>query len=219
MNKEREMKLQKPFWVIAILVFLSCSPGNLLQATSIYPLEVFTSNGGYYNSPNLDMSVVVSEGVGVVDFTFYNESLVDCSLARIYFDDGPLLGIAGITNGPGTFFSQPAAPNDLPNGNLLDPPFETTDEFCIDGDPPPPDSGVNPVDAGEPLEWVRITFNRDGEFSNVTDALKTGALRIGVHIIAFPDGSSESAVAIPEPVTVLLLGLGGLALLGPKRRS
>ncbi|MHC4657962.1 MAG: PEP-CTERM sorting domain-containing protein [Planctomycetota bacterium] len=211
------MKLQRPFWVITILVFLSCSPGNLLQATSIYPLEVFSSNGGYYNSPNLDMSVVVSEGVGVVDFTFYNESLVDCSLARIYFDDGPLLGIASITNGPGTFFSQPTSPNDLPNGNLLDPPFETTNEFCIDGDPPLSDSGVNPVDAGEPLEWVRIIFNRDGEFSNVTDALNTGALRIGVHVIAFPDGSSESAVTTPEPLTLSLLGLGVLVFLRKRR--
>jgi hypothetical protein len=203
---------------LAFAVFMSvafCVSGNPLKASYIYPLEIFTSNGSYYNSPDLNMYVVVSNGSGVVDFTFYNESLIDSSLAGIYFDDGSLLGISDITNGPGTSFSRPATPNDLPSGNLLEPPFVTTDQFCVDGDPPVSHNGVNPVESAEPLEWVKVTFTliNGGTLSAVIDELNTGVLRIGAHVIALPDGSSESAVNVPEPATALLLCLGGLALI------
>jgi len=116
----RQMKL---FSVIVVFLFACCICATTLHASSLYPLEIFTHNGGYYNSPDLNIYVVVSNGDGVVDFTFYNESTIGSSVTGIYFDDGSLLDIAMITNGPGTLFSQPATPNDLPAGNLLDPPF------------------------------------------------------------------------------------------------
>ncbi|MHC4185403.1 MAG: PEP-CTERM sorting domain-containing protein [Planctomycetota bacterium] len=212
-GRMNQRKLSLTLLVILFVAF--CAPENLLQASSIYPLEIFTSNGGYYNSPDVNMYVVVSNGSGVVDFTFYNESLIDSSLAGIYFDDGSLLGISNITNGPGTSFNRPATPNDLPSGNLLEPPFVTTDQFCVDGDPPVSHNGVNPVESGEPLEWVKVTFTliNDGTLSAVIDELNTGVLRIGAHVIALPDGSSESAVNVPEPATVFLLCLGGLVLI------
>ena len=46
---------------------------------------------------------------------------------------------------------------------------------------------------------------------DVTAAFNDETLRIGAHVIAFPDGSSESAVTTPEPVTLVLLIIGGLA--------
>jgi hypothetical protein len=163
--------------------------------------------------------VIVSNGEGSVDFTFYNESLVPSSLSAIYFDDGSLLGLAAVTNGPGTSFTQPATPDNLPGANLLDPPFVTTNEFCIDGDPPPSQNGVNPVDAGEPLEWVQVTFDLVGDatLADVLDELDTGVLRIGIRITALPDGSSESAINIPEPATAFILGLGFFTLLRKRR--
>jgi hypothetical protein len=183
-----------------------------------YPIEIFTSTGAYCDSPDIDMYVIVSTpSPGLVDFTFFNESLINSCIAAVYFDDGSLLGIAAVTNGPGTLFTQPATPSNLPAGNLLDPPFVTTEEFCIDGDPPPSQNGVNPVASGEPLEWVRVTFDISGEFSDVLDQLDTGLLRIGVHITSLPDGSSESGVNVPEPATVFILGLGALALLKRRR--
>jgi hypothetical protein len=206
---------------LAFIVFLSTFfiPGNALRASYIYPLEIFTNNGAYYNSPDLDTYVVVSNGLGMVDFTFYNESLISSSVAGIYFDDGSLLGIAAITNGPGTSFSKNATPGDLPGGAKVDPPFVTTEEFCIDGDPPESHNGVNPVELGNPLEWVRVSFEliNGGTLSSVVAELNSGELRIGVHVIALPDGSRESAVNIPEASTFILFALGGLGLTARRR--
>ncbi len=198
----------KPFFNGLVFCCVLCASASLLQAT-IYPLEIFTNNGIYYNSPDLDLHVVVSNGeAGQVDFTFYNESLLESSIARIYFDDNSLLSIAGITEGEGTSFSQPATPGSLPGGNSLEPPFVTSEEISFDGDSPSPHLGVNPG------EWLQITFNiNGGKFAAVIDGLDTGAIRIAAHIIALPDGSSESAVTVPEPATICLLGLGSLVLL------
>ncbi|MHC4574571.1 MAG: hypothetical protein ACYS76_10645, partial [Planctomycetota bacterium] len=197
--EEKEMGQGKLRIMAAVVTLAAWIPANPARGSYVYPIEVFTSNGDYWNSPELDMYVVVSEGPGEVDFTFYNESGIDSSLARIYFDDGSLLGIAAVTNGCGTSFSQLPNPGDLPGGDLLDPPFMTTDEFSVDGDPPLYHSGVNPVGPGELLEWVRVSFDliEGGTFSAVIGELNTGVLRIGAHIISLPDGSSESAVTVP----------------------
>jgi len=198
-------------FLAAILLGL---PADVLRAAVVYPLEIFTNNGSYYNSPDLDLYVEVSDGEGEAVFTFYNESLINSSIATIYFDGGSLLGIADIIGWTGTSFSQSATPSNLPGGKPLEPSFVTTAGFSIGSDAPRPHSGVNPG------EWVQITFdliNNDGSFPSVIDELDTGALRIGIHVIALPDGSSESAIAVPEPATIALLGLGALALLRKRR--
>jgi len=190
-------------------VVLLCLPVSILHA-EIYPIDIFTKNGLHYN--NLDLYVEVSDGTTEVDFTFHNASPIESSLARIYFEDDLFLGIAAITNGTGTSFSQPATPGNLPDAGLLQPPFVTANEFSIGGTPPPSHDGVNPG------EWVKITFTliSGGTFQGVIDELDAETLRIGAHIIALPDGSSESGV-VPEPTTIALLGLGALALLRRRR--
>jgi hypothetical protein len=185
-----------------------------LRAT-LYPLEIFTDNGSFKDSPALKLNVEISDGsAGQVDFTFFNESLIDSCIAAIYFDDGFLLGTPAITDGPGTSFGQPAKPSNLPGGRMLDPPFVATGAFGIDSNPPPPKNGIN---CGE---WVRITFDlkNNATFENLIDRIDAGVLRIGAHIIALPDGSSKSAVNnVPEPTTICLLGLGSLSLFRRKR--
>ncbi len=198
-------------FLVAVLLGL---PVGVSRAAMVYPREIFTNNGSYYNSPDLDLYVEVSEGEGQIDFTFYNESLIDSSIARIYFDNGSLSGTADITEGSGTSFSQTATPGNLPAGRLPDPPFETAGGFSFASDAPRPHSGVNPG------ERFTIAFDliNGGSFQSVIDELDTGVLRIGAHIIALPDGSSESAIAVPEPTMLCLLGLGTLAL-SRKRRD
>jgi hypothetical protein len=203
------MMSKKLFFCAFVFYCVLSTPASLLQAGYIYPLEIFTNNGSFCDSGDLDLYVVVSKGeAGRVNFTFYNESLIDSSIARIYFDDDSLLDISAITEGAGTSFSQPATPGNLPSGKLLEPPFVTTKGFSFNSQPPRPQSGVNPG------EWLRIAFDINGStFVAVINGLDTGTIRIGTHIIALPDGSSESAIAVPEPTTIALLYLGGLALL------
>ena len=149
-------------------------------------------------------------GTSTVDISFYNESNVDCSIARIYFDDPLSLIIENIINGPDVSFEMPATPGNLPSGQTLEPSFETN--FCIGAIEPPPKDGIN---AGE---WLTVQFDVSSgvTFADVTGALNDGSLRIGAHIIAFPDGSSESVVNTPEPATILLLSLGAAIALRKK---
>ena len=72
----------------------------------------------------------------------------------------------------------------------------------------------------DPGEWVQINFDLIGGSSidDVLSELNDGTLRIRLHVISIEGGSSESAVNVPEPATILLLGLGTL-LLRRKRKS
>ena len=206
---------------MAFLLFLFIPCANLYAL--ILPFEIFTDNGEWgtggsnFGDPALDLIVDVYNGGPTVSFEFHNNSvspLVDLSITDIYFDDGTLLAISGVENGPGVSFTELADPAELPGANILIPPFETTNHFSADADPPPSHSGV------EPGEWVIIHFDlqQGGTLQHVLDELSDGSLRIGIHIQSFPGGSSESAVNVPEPATICLLGLGVLALLR-KRRS
>lgn len=209
------MRWGNSFLGLPALILVLCLPGSGLRASYVHPIRVFTNNGSYFSSPDIKLSVEVSGAAGQIDFTFYNESLIDSSIARIYFDDDSLLNIASITAGPGTSFSRSATPHNLPAGKLLDPYFVTDAGFSVDSKAPRPRNGINPVSGNEELEWLRITFDLAGDATPATiiDELHTGDLRIGVHLIALPDGSSESAATAPEPATMFLLGLGALALL------
>ncbi len=207
-----------------------------------YDFVQITSNRDYFADPS-QFTVEVLAVVGSpnqVSFTFYNAAGgVASSITDIYFEDGTLLGIASITDsGEGVAFNSPANPEGLPGGNLAYPfSFTTTEGFSADADPPTAAQGVNPG------EWVQITFNLidDNTFDDVIAALNKpiteaadleGSLRIGLHIQAFPGGSSQSFVndtpgpgpgplPVPETTSLLLLGSGliGLAGVGYKGRK
>ncbi len=205
----RRMYLSTAFLVLLLLSLMVDS----LHAAVVYPLEVFTNNGGYHDSPDIDLYVEVVDRESQVDFIFHNESIIDSSIAGIYFNGGSFLSFAEIVEGPGTFFNPYATPAKLPGANLLEQSILTTYEVSFDSDPAVPYNGINPG------EWVITTFDliNSGTFQSVVDELNTGVLWIGVHVIALPDGSSESAIAVPEPTMLFLLGLGALALLRKRR--
>jgi hypothetical protein len=161
-----------------------------------------------------------------VNFTFTNIGPAASSIADVYFDDGSLLGIASIDNSDsGVQFSELATPSELPGGNTVSPPFETTAGFSADSDPPVQSNGVNPG------EYLGIIFDLQpgAVFDDVIGDLASGELRIGIHVQGFASGGSESFIndgivdgddnnVIPAPGALLLCSIGAGCLGWLRRR-
>jgi hypothetical protein len=160
------------------------------------------------------MSVTVFDaGGGHVGFDFHNTGAFASSITDVYFQDGPLFGIASITNDPGnTSFLNPATPADLPSGNTCVPPFHVTDEFSADSDPQHGGVAANGVNPGEYVV-INFTLLPGKTLADVIAALNSGALRVGIHVQAFANGQSESFVNT-TPTAVNLSALGATAVRG-----
>jgi hypothetical protein len=157
---------------------------------------------------------------GKVRFNFFNLGPEACSVCDVYFDDGSLLGISEIINEPGVSFSSPATPSDLPGGNSVTPPFETTGQFSADSNPPHLEQ--NGVD--QPTERLGIVFSlkNGGTYADVLNELALQDLRVGLHVQGFDDGGSQSFINCPGCPTIpapaaLLLSLLGVGLVGHLR--
>lgn len=149
---------------------------------------------------------VTDPGGNQVLFHFKNSGPNASSITDVYFDDGSLLGLSQITNGPGVSFSQYASPPNLPGANNVSPPFQVTAGFLADSNPPVQPNGVNPG------EWLKIYFDLQAgkNFADVITDLTDGSLRIGLHVQGFTGGGSESFVnnPVPIPAAVWLFGAG-----------
>ncbi len=192
-----------------VLAAWALHPGPV-QAATVYRLNVFTSNGIYFDDLGILLDVSVSEESGLARFDFSNQSTINAVISAVYFEQGTLDSLESLIEGPGTSFSWPAHSGNLQSGQTLDPPFSTW--FSADADPPPTANGIDP---GETLT-VRFNLPQQETFAGILNQLDSGYLRVGVHVIGLPDGSSEAAVT-PEPTTALLL-LGGAVLALAGRR-
>ncbi len=169
----------------------------------------------------------IGTGTGGVDqvlFTFTNTGADMSTISEIYFDDGSLLGLAGLIDADdgiggdaGVDFTQGANPPDLPGRNNITPAFNVTAGFLADADNPAPRWGVSPG------EWLGIVFDLQGAqaFNDVIAELGGGQLRIGMHVTNFDSGGSESFVnnPVPVPAAIWLFGSGLIGLLGVARKK
>jgi hypothetical protein len=159
----------------------------------------------------------VTEVGSQVQFLFTNTGPNASSIADIYFQDPtPLLLFASLTESSGVAFSPDATPPNLPGGNAI----SFSSDHSFDSDPPAQPNGVNPG------EWLAILFNvaETYSFNDVIAQLNDESLRVGLHVQGFEGGGSESFVdnpnnPVPEPGTVILLGVGllGIALYNKRR--
>ena len=206
--------------------------GGCCMTAQAATLDFFCITGNNFDdcaTGEAQLAVAVTDpGNGQVLFTFSNTGANASTISEVYFDDGTLLGIAAIDNSdPGVSFYQFGVnPPDLPGGNSISPPFQVTAGFSADADDPAPKWGVSPG------ETLGILFNLQAgkAYHDVLVDLYTGDLRIGMHVIAFAGGGSESFVnnpgddpnmVVPLPAAVWLLGSGlmGLVAVSTRRRA
>ena len=205
-RKERgkTMKIRR----ILLLLFVSFALTSTASAAITYTFSGITNNDpGDTAIGEAQLTMELSDpGGGQALFTFYNDGPEQSTISEIYFDDGTLLSLAGIVESSGVDFSVGGSPPVLPGGNALDPDFETS--FMVSADNPAPTNGVDPG------ESVGLLFNLQGgqTFANVIGAISNGDLRIGLHVINFESGGSESFVLVPAPGALILGSLGTLAV-------
>ncbi len=125
----------------------NADPGTQYSVTAYGAGESFNFTGGSGN---------ITVGAGQVMFVFQNSLSVfnPSSITQVYFQDGTLLGLANVYETSGVSYHTPATPGNLPGGNSLSPPFQTTDQWSADPNPPIEPNGVNAAN-----EAVGVLFN------------------------------------------------------------
>ena len=133
-----------------------------------------------------------------------------------WFAEMPLLGAPGGRDQWFTVVQRPGF-EALPGGNGRT--YDFSPDLRVRADNPAPKNGVDP---GESLEIV-LALSEMATFADVVAAFNSGDatsadLRIGLHVISFDSGGSESFIAVPEPTTALLMA-GGLLGFAARRRA
>ena len=143
---------------------------------------------------------------GVVRLTLFNDGPEELVVESLYLESSYLAGLT-IGDTEGTSFSLGGAPPHLPGANQS---FEV--DLYATADPAPPKNGIGPEESGI-FDLVLADGATPGDlFSD---------LRVGVHVIAFESGGSESFIAqpVPEPGAAMLIGLGLACTAAAARRS
>jgi hypothetical protein len=153
-------------------------------------------------------------------FEFKNAVGIASNISEIYIDDGTILGLFAVHNSLGgftNFVGSAVNPNNLPSGLTVSPPFVATVAFSADTVSGPPSNGIN-----QAADILGIVYDVSGGLAGVQNAIADGSLRIGLHVRSIGAvGGSDSFIntPIPEPSTIILLGIGILGILGISRRK
>ena len=178
----------------------------------ILDLELFKFDDRAFDSSDLEITVSITETENGVRFEFHNDSTSEFTINKLYFEDGVLADVSSMDFGDGTFFELDENTAQLPGGNTLTPSFETA--YSFDSGPPTEDNGIDPG------QWSAVIFNTDSEtgLEDLLCQIYDGSFRVGVHVSGISSRLSASAIntTIPEPATLLLLGIGSWLFLRKK---
>jgi hypothetical protein len=199
----------------------SCITSSNPAACAIGEAQLFMDVVGNGQSVQIGSSTY-SPASDQVLFRFYNIGPWSSVIAAIYFDQpdlSPLFqGIAAIYGMTGVAFSVRGSPPVLPGGNNLSPAFD--EDFWATAGPPPPTNGVGPGEA----VGLALTLENGVDWDTVIGALDSAALRVGLHVLSFPNGPNGSSASfvndgvVPEPAAILLVG-SVLLILGRRLRK
>jgi len=217
MRKQTRVCVSVAFVVIGMVCISNTQAGLDMQTYGFY--NITNNNAANAAAGEAQLSVEVSDqGTGLVGFKFINNGPADCVITEIYFQDGSILEFVSIDELlPGVDFQEEEVgnvnPKNLPGGKSIAPQFIADTAFSIQPNNPAPHLGVGP---GECVEVI-YALQPLKTHMDVINELNNTDMRIGIHVQSFINGGSESFVNIPEPATLVLLGLGGCLL--RKRRK
>jgi hypothetical protein len=169
----------------------------------------------------LSLSTMAIANPQLVRFTLNNAAGMASTVKNVFVDDasGILASVNGFTATTGVSFTV-GTNGSLPGGNSLATTFNESHAIGVRANNPAPSNGVN---NGEMLDWT-YTLASGYTLADVDNALASGMLRFGVHVIAWADGGSEAFVndpgtpnLIPSPLASVM-GAAGLSLIGARRR-
>ncbi|MDA8747337.1 VPLPA-CTERM sorting domain-containing protein [Litoreibacter sp.] len=188
------------------------------QAATV-SFEDISGTGGGPAVEGLLTATVTDLGSSQAKFLFNNAGGAPAIFTQFNFDDADdvLLSVASLDN---------SDPNVDFNNNLGNLPQGTNvafnSEFGFKRT-----NGMGGVARGvDGMQYFGVTFNLTGTFAQLISSLDAGGLRIGTHVQALADGSSDTLVsttppAVPLPAAgfMLLAGMGGFAAAKRRKKS
>jgi hypothetical protein len=200
---------------VAALSAVSAAPASAFSFSNIAGGD--TPGDAYVNSFSFD---VFNMGSSVL-FNIKNSgnaAAPSMFISKVLFDDNGYLSApsANVGNIGQVAFSGGAGKDQLPQGGNN---FTTDYAFSRN----PGAGNAFGIQAGESL-GLRFT----GNYNNVISALNSGALRVGLHVQALPNGQSDSYLSsssgntqdTPEPLTMLAAGAAvGFGTMFKKQRA
>lgn len=202
--------------VLALLALLAWVPAAMADVET-YTFECITDNSATdcdLAEAQLALEVDCDDTLDVVTFKILNNDPPGEQMTIEQFfiqdlDDLLDLDSAALTEPVGVDFTIDASPGNLPGGNTIS--FVT--EKSGSAEPPAPQNGINPG------EWLEVTFDLASSSVTCDDLFQSIAdddLMMGIHVINFESGGSESLVndGNGNPIPLPMAAWSGLALFG-----
>ena len=208
METRSEMKVLHVLWCLLLM----CLTSAAVQG-ELYIFGQITGDTAGICPDAFKMEVTQPAGVeDQVLFKFMNNCDNGGVLGRIFIMQNDLITFNGIYEQPeGVSFSAPVKePAMLPGGSGLG--FTPHNTYSINADPARPKNGLHYQD------YVTILFDLNVQFSEVIGALDGGMLGLGIHVQSLPGGTSASFSTVPEPATLMLLGVGVFVVLVQRKK-
>jgi len=197
---------------VAALSAVSAAPASAFSFSNIAGGD--TPGDAYVNSFSFD---VFNQGASVL-FKITNSgnaAAPSMFISKVFFDDNGFLSapLVNIGNIGQVAFSGGASNDQLPQGGN-----NFTTDYAFSRNP-----GAGNANGIQAPETLGVSFT--GNYTNVLTALNSGALRLGIHVQALPNGASDSYISsssqdVPEPLTMLAAGAAvGFGTMFKKQRD